>query len=548
MPYILHDKGADLAPLTADGAEYLGTEMRYTIGGCYDRPVTVLTVLTFSTRQEAFEALTKPTDLRATHELTFVPSYAERHSWRDRERGRFRPHGSGGVKYHDVPWAGYVNRYHAGMHEWYMPFVDLHYAHLSVSHPGLIAYTPDDEHGYNDKQTRLKPGVYLERFAPQLSVDVKAQYIAQIKASCDKFQLAFTSDPDVIERVYRGGPSSCMSHDDSDYASSVHPVRAYGHSPDLQLAYYGDPDHASGRAIVWPERKIHSCVYGDTATMRVLLEKLEYTEDDLDGARILAIEEDNGTYLMPYVDGAEHATKRGKYLVFGSGSLSCRRTDGLSGEKEPENTCERCERAIDEEGSLCSRCADLQYYCSECDEYYFTDQRDSEQLGDRTLCSNCADALRHECALCDNEWFDEDEFTDEEIADRTRRHVDTLCETCAADTQRCADDHCACYFDLSDTKCPDCDLTVRCEHTGDLLTDTPAEYVTVQTATADRYKLEVRHEDWQPCYFSSREVPAVGPLSEVVAYRERLQANYPHTQYRIVPVLPAVAAATEMAF
>src|ERR1700685_2661684 len=83
--------------------------------------------------------------------ISFIPSQDENRTWQRREEMRFTE-GS----YVHVPW-GPISRYSE-------PEMFRRYPHLSVKHPGLIAYTKDEEHGLLDRQTAVRPGRFIEQF------------------------------------------------------------------------------------------------------------------------------------------------------------------------------------------------------------------------------------------------------------------------------------------------------------------------------------------------------------------------------------------------
>src|SRR4051812_6138886 len=100
----------------------------------------------FATRSEAFQNKTND------ETVTFIASDEQKMQWRTRETDRFYGYDTEN-KYERTPWhyEAWSNRDH--------------YCHVSLKNPGMIAYTPDDEHGVQDRQIRLTPGRYLARFA-----------------------------------------------------------------------------------------------------------------------------------------------------------------------------------------------------------------------------------------------------------------------------------------------------------------------------------------------------------------------------------------------
>lgn len=375
--------------------------------------------------------------------ITFVLSDDERHEWRSRESSRL----SSG-EYQHVPW-----RYES----WYSRqlYYD-HYAHMSVAHVGLIAYTPSDEWGIADRQLRVTPGKYLAKFAqeanlPQAQID---EYCATVKALDGSFKLATTADE--IEAVYTHGPDSCMSHRASSsnfWTHGVHPTRAYGDS-DLAVAYLGTLDDVSSRCVVWPDRKIYTCVYGDT-TLRHVLQAAGYEPGTLDGARIRVIAIDNGDgYIVPYIDGAEMANKRGAWFVLstGDGEYCVRETSGVTNERET-HYCAHCANECDEDETYCSSCADEVYYCAHCSEDRF--DNDGISINNYGLvCESCADELRQTCANddCGDTWF-EVELSRADQRARWQAGTANLCVDCATTRRYC--EHCEKYVS-NDAACQSC--------------------------------------------------------------------------------------------
>jgi hypothetical protein len=237
--------------------------------------------------------------------------------WRRREQRRFDLN-----EYEALPWD--------------LPVIEDHYAHVSVEDGAKVAFTPSADKGMVDVQVRMKPGRYLTKFYPHLSPDKVREYaIALDKA----IGVHFAVTADDIVRVYRNGPTSCMSHPTDTYASApVHPVAVYG-SSDLQLAYLAakditDPEfRASARALVWPEKKIWVRIYGDEGRLSAALEELGYSEtDSFDGAKINVIRTANDKLVLPYLDGDEHGVtlKGNKLRISSHGEYSATGTNGLA--------------------------------------------------------------------------------------------------------------------------------------------------------------------------------------------------------------------------
>jgi hypothetical protein len=398
-----------------------------------------------------------------TQKITFVPDDVERNAWRQREADRF----NSGVYFH-VPWSD------ADVHP-------DHYAHLSTVNAGLVAYTKSEEHGTTDRQTRVKPGKYLEEFYGATDYRTRAIWIGQCAAQHTTLSIA-RSTADIV-KVYLGGPSSCMDaahmrNGDFD-CGNHHPTEPYGNS-DLGVAYFGDIDKASARCVVWPDKLLHSRIYGSEHTLQTLLQGAGYTHGSMKGAKIRAIEFSDESYVVPYVDGISNASLSGKWLVLDNrGDIATQTQNGLSSIEDTSETCAHCGDGTYEEGDdsapYCQSCYGDSSYCSSCEETCFGE---GTSTYNGWLCESCADNASKECAVCD-EIFLEEAYSGS--AQRARRNNGTtdLCSDCAETHTFCSD--CDAWYENAD-HCPDCHeeeeddttyhapkLTPRCEHTADLL-------------------------------------------------------------------------------
>lgn len=361
----------------------------------------------FVSRDEAYKAKQRlHTEDGRAYTVTLALTDEERTAWRRREWRAF-------VEgfYRDVPWRrchqlwepdGEIDPERVGLYNAFLP-VAFHFAHLSTTQLGKIAYTPDDEHGYQDRQVITTPGRYLERYLSDVfTKDEIARYVATVKADAAPLQLART--PEEIVTVYRGGPSSCMAgqHEkDEEFRCEGHPVAVYGNS-DLAVAYYGEMDHATARCVVWPEKQVFTRCYGDDA-LRELLKREGWHRGSLKGARIRAVTTRRGRYVMPYIDATESADLDGQWFVLrgpddSEGEYTTRNTDGTSRPIEHKH-CAHCECRIDEDESYCDSCQG--HTCSECSEvsddggcingdwycaHCLPDDDDDEQTEDDTDC------------------------------------------------------------------------------------------------------------------------------------------------------------------
>jgi hypothetical protein len=284
-----------------------------------------------------------------------------------------------------------------------------HFAHVALGDAAMVAFTENDIKGAADRQTRMKPGKYLTKFFGHiLSADEITKLATAFCADFAPCVLKFATSADDIEHVYTSGPSSCMSYSADDYQSSCHPVRAYGGSPDLQLAYIEpQEERITARALIWPEKKIYSRIYGDEGRLKPLLVAAGYSSGSLFGARVRAIGKNDGDgYVMPYVDGISHCERNGKYMVLGQGGIRCQHTDGTTG---PEATCDHCGDGMSEDaGYYCED--DGETYCESCDanERFYCERLERTASGTRyemangeTWCRRAFDRYGTTCDLTD---------------------------------------------------------------------------------------------------------------------------------------------------
>lgn len=349
---------------------------------------------------------------RTGETVTYVPSTQELVEWQRRESERFFD-----GTYVLVPWTDYS--YYEGEHRL------RHFAHVSMKFAGQVAFTKSSEHGMRDRQTVMRPGRYLEEYFSCVDLECRQAWIGAVSAF--KTKLGFARTPDEIERVYVGGPSSCMSHKAGEYESSEHPVRVYGDS-DLAIAYIGDMDKAAGRAIVWPDKKIYGRIYGNDAVMVALLAEAGYQEagnwNDWLGAKIRRIKDSDDRYVMPYLDIASQVhpdRKHPKWFVIGKGDdcLSAQHTEGLT---PPRHICERCDNECDDDDDYCQECLDTSEICPSCDSRNWDDNSGG-------YCDYC-NQYRCCCDVCDDN-----------VHTDTTHYLElqevTICDDCYEDTVEC---------------------------------------------------------------------------------------------------------------
>ena len=324
MPYYVHKKGSE----PEDGPD---------------------TWCTFDDRAKAHKYATDLTlSQGVAYMVTFKVSSAEVDAWQTRESERFNA-----GEYLLVPWDGHDSAYRFSHH----------YVHLALKHPGMVAYTPSDEHGVQDRQVSLKPGKYLAQFyeTDGLMTHQEVQsYVARCQVIEDTSKLSIARTADDIVRIYSGtapAPLSCMhKHSSGRYLKTGdrHPCEVYGDS-DLGIAYYGPVDSVEARAICWPDKMLYGRVYGTRESGHVgtngerlkrLLQDAGYRSGSMRNARVRAIEYDDG-YLMPYIDGIDNATDLGNGYVKldDDGPISTSETQGFSAcSRDTERECDNCNR------------------------------------------------------------------------------------------------------------------------------------------------------------------------------------------------------------
>lgn len=318
-----------------------------------------------------------------------VKQWAEENDWKRREATRLK-----NGTYTLLPW------YQEG---WWTerPIFEEHFAHVSEKNPRLVAFTANHEHGVADRQTRIALTTYLDRFYSNLAQHEREEIATRHR---DHFGLApelkFARTPDEIIDVYTNGPRSCMSHHADDFAGHMHPVAVYGDSPDLAVAYIAaesdsdEDQRITARAVVWPEKKRYSRLYGHESELKSLLVAAGYYSGGMEGARIRAIRDNNSqAYIMPYIDGgracSEDPASKGAYLVIDSnGAISASETNGLS--EERGWNCEHCEESFPEEECaitiedrgwmVCESCADNHFVLNDADNCHYSELYASRHL------------------------------------------------------------------------------------------------------------------------------------------------------------------------
>lgn len=446
MPYYIHVKGSDPLATTAGSLALALPEP-------------------FATMGDAQRYLRSRDN--AELQVSYVATDDERNEWRQREQSRIDD-----GTYRLPGWhnrSGYTARAH-------------HYAHISRKDSTRIAYTPDDERGYRDSQVLIKPETYLETFYAEVPTYTRERWLtAHVAATAD---LHITSDPDEIERVYRNGPSSCMSHHAGDYSSPCHPTRVYGgpHST-VAIAYLGtldDDERISARTLVTRDGKYFGRLYGDSQRLAELLRARGYKRaygDDCDEEvseevwqdyKIAAISADDGrggSWVMPYVDVCSHVELSNDRRSFwlGQGSTDAQITDGVVSIRDYQR-CDGCNtrydaNATDEDHDrdYCYSCNVNRTTCDGCSDLIDRRRDELHAIDGRELCEHCYSDELSTCAIdgCGTTWHEAEDYTGRQRADRERDGIHELCSTHAREFRPCR--ACDNFAPVDAIVCPECD-------------------------------------------------------------------------------------------
>ena len=420
MPYYVHPHGID--PIGADGAP---------------------TVESFPTKRLAVAERQRLLDQIPTIPIaiSYVASSEELSDWYDRESERFRD-----GTYLEVPWR------HRLRHTEGHGTLIYHYAHMSRKIDGMIAYTPDDQHGHEDRQVRTTAARYLNQFCGGIFSPAEREIFSGQTLPAE---VRFATTADKIGAVYateRYTFESCMG---PRYHAgrwpfndpSAHPARAYA-SGDLAVAYLGSPESGIlARTLVVPDEKKYIRCFGDHVRLSGALENMGYTRDENahDGKRIAVIPRESGGYWFPYVDNIAYAElvrqKGASWFVLrdveesdADGLYPVMNTSGYTLNPvevdEPEEAfyCQHCDNEReDEDAAYCHSCLEDLRSCDSCGTESF--DSDSFYYHDRgTLCESCEADESHECMHCD-ESFSAWDFSSRHAR---ARNMD-LCQSCEDD-------------------------------------------------------------------------------------------------------------------
>ena len=196
--------------------------------------------------------------------------------------------------------------------------IGMQFAHPSVEDPRRVARTVSAEDGLRDRQLTTTVDKWLRMMFP-FAADHEIQFMAQRHISEVDPTLQIARTEDEVERIYRNGPTACMSHPPENYGleDGLHPSHVYAHNG-FGVAFMGSVDNASARAVVWvnpddENDKRYVRVYpGGSALERKLMAN-GYKHSTFDGAKLKAIRDHDNNVIVPYMDGVPGGTIAGLY-------------------------------------------------------------------------------------------------------------------------------------------------------------------------------------------------------------------------------------------
>lgn len=247
----------------------------------------------------------------------------------------------------------------------------MHFLHTSTVDPTQVAYYRTVEHFMAGRETRTKPGRYLQQYFADVLTGTQIKALAEEHAGSSKpAELAYLRNDD---EKWRGNASalgdmwvrlydevlvdySCMRGSDS--------VRVYGLPGNhMGLAYLETPSGVKhARAIVTfspdgsPKEYVRAYPFtGEEvphqiceADMRVKLEQagFVYNHQALHGLKVRAIHDYDDYWVMPYLDGSmsirdDSDPECGYFVLSRHGSVDCQDTGGTI-ELGSGTCCDEC--------------------------------------------------------------------------------------------------------------------------------------------------------------------------------------------------------------
>lgn len=320
------------------------------------------------------------------------------------------------------------------------PETRFHFLHVAKSSPGLIAFTESPEHGKQDRQSVMKLGKYLCRYAPNYDPRfIVAEYIRILTPP----ELKFARTREEIRRVYDEGPQSCMKHkrigawDPNNNYEEISPVEVYA-GPDTSVAYIGDYKIREGvkaRTVINERNKSWIRLYGDDYQLKDLLRNAGFSfGGDLCGCRVLYFRQDkyDDRPVMPYLDGDcnQCCVYDDNYITIAEdGDWKCNEQNGTVNPGDPDCTCDYCGDECDEEDTtyvestdqrVCERCLARNFthaYTGRYAEYVCNDDTDTYEYNGQYYTEDGLDY--HDLVIIEGEVYRRDEVVDDFIDDET---------------------------------------------------------------------------------------------------------------------------------
>lgn len=266
------------------------------------------------------------------------------------------------------------------------------FPHTSMVRDGMIAYTPDEKKGQQDRQVRIKFGKFFRKYYQGEISDDELKYLSnEFMGKYGKLEIKWAKGGKIADvyQYYHDGFGSCMMGDDHEFdCDDHHPCEVYD-SPDIQLAYFGNDDaqRVQARCLINVKDNQYSVVYGNEQ-LRDMLENMGYERGDLEGCRIRKISLGDQRYVMPYIDGTCDFNELDRdYFIISESGKYCAGTTGGVVYLKAQHMCDCCGDQYDEDEleevfndeSVCEYCLDNAYV------YAYVDRHRCEYVH-RDLC------------------------------------------------------------------------------------------------------------------------------------------------------------------
>lgn len=265
----------------------------------------------------------------------------------------------------------------------------LEWPHISVRNDtSKIAYTRNEQHGIDDRQTATTVGKYITRHFPTLKDHEVRDLCGMYGASTFKITHNMEQIIDFIQR----GPKSCMvfdGGDDSYMADEGHPYRVYDPALGWGLAVRMMGGSVDGRALVNENDKsfVRSYRRNDTGYSSADEELQSWLNDQgyqhrsgwREGTRLRYIpfrKYGQDIPTAPYIDGQNRIVNVDEYtktlIIDDGGEWLC---DLTNGEAQEFNSCRcsDCNSRVDEDDMVSTYDGNGDSVCQGCieDSYYY---------------------------------------------------------------------------------------------------------------------------------------------------------------------------------